>query len=272
MIYNDSEKIALPKVNIAGVWVSSARTSQVLRALGNVLDKDQGRFPIVIATPNPEQVVQASRDREFSEFLNTRVDVAIPDGIGLVWASRILTFTGKINRSIPERVAGVEVATELLMISAEKNKKVLILGGEYQGRGEEVTNKLQSLFGLKNGQIEYNYVAGNIDEYLLEGNQAEMRLISKYRPDVIMVAFGAPRQERWIEERLPLLEDVGVRIVMSVGGTLDFWMGKVKRAPDIMQRLGLEWLWRLVLEPWRWRRQLRLIEFVGLVGKQMFGR
>ncbi|HRN71205.1 MAG TPA: WecB/TagA/CpsF family glycosyltransferase, partial [Candidatus Woesebacteria bacterium] len=93
-------------------------------------------------------------------------------------------------------------------------------------------------------------------------------IVADYKPQILFVAFGSPYQELWLYHHADRLQGI---ICMGVGGSFDFLTGRVKRAPMLIRRLGLEWFFRLIVEPWRWKRQLRLVEFVYLIGKQRLG-
>ena len=101
-------------------------------------------------------------------------------------------------------------------------------------------------------------------------DEALERLIEKLKPELVFVALGAPAQERWIVEHAEFLEKNGAKLAMAVGGSFDFIFDKVSRAPLLIQKIGLEWLWRLIKQPWRRHRQVRLIEFIYLVFKEIF--
>lgn len=209
-----------------------------------------------IFTPNPEQVVLARHDRNFARVIK-QGDYLLPDGIGLVKASAILHFFGKTTARIPERIAGVELVEYLLSLAKKKNLKSLIIGGR-----DYAAYLPDNVFWTEAYQNKKHIHP--VEEQLLE------KLIKKIKPDLVFVALGAPAQEEWIIEHIGLLEQNGAKIAMAVGGSFDFIFDKVSRAPVFMQKMGLEWLWRLIKQPWRRRRQLRLIEFICLVCKEIF--
>jgi N-acetylglucosaminyldiphosphoundecaprenol N-acetyl-beta-D-mannosaminyltransferase len=198
-----------------------------------------------IATVNPEFVMAASRDPQFMRVLK-HADLCIPDGIGLIYASRWM------GRPLPERVAGSELVYRLAEQAAEQGWRLFLLGAA-PGVAEEAAAKFQALYpGL---EIAGTY-AGSPTE---SDNEFIVSLINKSKADLLFVAYGAPNQDKWIARNQDVLSTV--RLAVGVGGSLDFISGRSKRAPEWVQQLGLEWLYRLMREPWRWRRMLALPRF-----------
>ncbi len=231
----------------------------------------------VVFTPNPEQIVMAKHNQSFAENLQ-KADWLLPDGIGLIWAAALLKFFGKAPHKIRERIAGVEVVEYLL----QKNLKTLIIGGrDYVGSFEGVltrTNRaslggeafedLKSLKKIRNNLYWTEGYQEKTDILPVE-EEALDKIITELKPDLVFVALGAPDQERWILEHYDLLQKNQVKIAMAVGGSFDFLFFKVARAPQSWQKIGLEWLWRLMKQPWRGKRQLKLIEFIYLLIREI---
>lgn len=200
----------------------------------------------IVMTPNPEQIILARRDKRFYQSLQT-ADILLPDGSGLVWASGVRT-----------QLTGSDSVVEILRLARAQKLKILLIGGRYQSD--------------KNGQILANqthvyYTQGyhNINQPTQKETDSIKLLISDLRPDVVLVAFGAPAQEKWLAASRIFLQKNHVRLAMSVGGSFDFILGKVSRAPASWRNLHLEWFWRLLQEPHRLKRQLALPQFVFLV-------
>ncbi|MEO8581658.1 MAG: WecB/TagA/CpsF family glycosyltransferase [Patescibacteria group bacterium] len=217
---------------------------------------------LAIATPNPEQIVQASQDPEFKTAL-TKFDLFLPDGQGIVWASKIL------RRPLSERIAGVDVVEELVKEMEQKKQTGLIVGGRgYQesiSAGQPLKEKCVE---ITVGDTKLTWFRDfNRDE--VADSQDVLTCVQKNKPTFVFVALGAPYQEEWVSQHREALQKAGVKCVMVVGGAFDVLTGKVQRAPDLIQHIGFEWGWRLLQQPWRWRRQLRLIEFVKLVLQQV---
>ncbi|MFQ6058833.1 MAG: WecB/TagA/CpsF family glycosyltransferase [Anaerolineae bacterium] len=206
--------------------------------------------PHQVVTVNPEFIVAAQEDAEFREILNA-ASLALPDGIGVVWASRFLSR----RRPLRERVAGSDLVPKIAALAAKRGYRLFLLGAA-PGVAEEAARRLcRENPGLT--------VAGTHAGSPSPDEEDEIvALVRAARPHVLFVAYGAPAQDRWIARNL---ERLGVPVAMGVGGAFDFIAGVAVRAPVWVQRLGLEWLHRLWHEPWRWRRQLALLKFVGLV-------
>jgi N-acetylglucosaminyldiphosphoundecaprenol N-acetyl-beta-D-mannosaminyltransferase len=220
----------------------------------------QNAPPLTIFTPNPEIVVAAAHQPTFQATV-AQADYLIPDGIGLVWASRWRQALGQSKQIIPERIAGTDVVAQLIDLAAQQNWRVLVIGGrDYLTGTNPAAQPAQHLAQLP-GQVwwlpGYNHIA---EPTGAEKNQVITEL-NRLKPTIVLVAFGAPHQEEWVIRHRLELTQAGVRLAMTVGGALDFLLGKVPRAPKAWQQLGLEWLYRLICQPWRIWRQLALIEF-----------
>lgn len=248
------EKSKAPKpVAILGVPVHPVTTAEVLALVTDWMGDARLHQ---IATVNPEFVMKAQADPDFFRVL-TEADLCIPDGIGLLWAGRYL------GRPIPERVAGSDLVYQIAGLAAVNGWPLFLLGAA-PGVAEEAARILK---GLYPGLIIAGCYAGSPDP---AENEAIVRLINASQAELLYVAYGAPRQDNWItrnRESLPC-----VRLALGVGGSLDFITGRSVRAPQWLQRLGLEWLHRLIHEPWRWRRMLALPRFVLAVISQRRGR
>ncbi len=179
-----------------------------------------------IATVNPEFLVEAHQNKAFREILNKTV-LNICDGAG------ISTWAKWLYRKNIVRIPGVEVAEMLCSIAEKEGKSVYFLGGF--GVAETAANQMKKKYSnLK--------IAGTED-----GNPAECsQKLLKSKPDIIFVAFGAPKQELWIQK---YAKETGAKIAIGIGGTFDFWAGKIPRAPQWMRDLGIEWLYRFSQEP-----------------------
>jgi len=210
------------------------------------------KLPILIATPNPEQVMLSRRDSVFLDHLQS-FDLRIPDGNGLVWASKLLAKKTD-QPKLTQRITGVWLTKELLKKAERAKKQVLIIGGRRYKNYVLDYLRLNWTEGYENIQVPQE-----AEERALE------KLLLSLKPVYIFVAFGAPAQEAWIINHRDLLDKAGVKIAMTVGGAFDMLFGITPRAPGWIRVLQLEWLYRLIQEPTRWRRQLKLFEFVKLV-------
>ncbi len=206
-----------------------------------------------VVTVNPEFVMRAQSDLVFRQVLD-EADLAIPDGQGLLWAARVL------GTPLRERVAGSDMAPALAELSARKGYRLYLLGAA-PGVAEKAADVLQSRYpGV---QIVGTYAGSPA---LDEEDEIVARIVAA-QPDFLFVAYGAPAQDLWIHRNQPRLQ---VPVAMGIGGTLDFVAGVRKRAPAWMRRIGLEWLYRLMQEPSRWRRMLALPRFAVRVAEFKF--
>lgn len=216
--------------------------------LGRQLQGDPGQLHHVV-TLNAEILYKAQSDAALLDIIN-RAALVTPDGSGIVMAVQKLC-----GREI-ERVTGIDLMLELCRRSAACGWRVYLLGAK-PGVAEAAALKLEQDFGT--------LVCGWHDGYFKEEDQAWIiGEINEKKPDILFVAMGAPRQDFWIDSNR---ERLHVPLVMGVGGCYDVISGNVKRAPVFFQRMGIEWLWRLLCEPWRWRRMLALPKFLLLVNK-----
>lgn len=247
----------MTKISFLGVKVDKQSRKEALEKVVQMAIDGKKHY---IVTPNPEFVILAQEDKEFAKILN-RADLAVPDGIGLVWASKLLY--GKDG--LKERITGVDLMADMCQLAAQRNWSVFLLGAK-EGVAKKCAQKLELKYGLR--------VLGTYSGWADQSEDRKVRQIINQkignRPcHFIFVAYGAGKQEKWIERNLA---KIPARVAMGVGGSFDFLSGEVRRAPKLIRKLGLEWFWRLVSQPWRWRRQLALPKFVFLVLKEKFFR
>lgn len=235
-----------PRITILGIPINRLTLAETLVQIRAFMDEPRLHQ---ICTPNPEFVMTAQQDGEFRRIL-THADLCIPDGVGLVWASRWL------RQPIPERVPGSELVYHLAEFAAASHYRLFLLGAA-AGVAEQAGHILQARYP---GLIIAGTYAGSPDP---AEDEVICGRINTSQADMLYVAYGAPAQDKWIDRnrgRIPT-----VRVAIGIGGALDFITGKAIRAPRFMQKLGLEWLYRLWREPWRWRRMLALPRFIWAV-------
>ncbi len=204
-----------------------------------------------VCTVNPEFIMIAQQDPIFFAILQ-RAAVCVPDGVGLLWASRYLGLP------LPERVTGSDGVPYIARHAAERGWKIFFLGAA-PGVAEQAAAILQQRCpGLNVAGTYGGSPAAGEEDHIVE-------LVNSSGADILFVAYGAPEQDKWIARNLPRLQ---VSMAMGVGGSLDFIAGLVPRAPKWMRQRGLEWLYRLLRQPWRWRRMLRLPRFILAVRRQ----
>lgn len=240
----------------------SKQKSELLNLIQAQLIPERGVAPslLTIFTPNPEQIVQAHQQPLFAKALGFG-GILLPDGAGLVAASRILARFGKAQ-PLPQRISGIEVVESVLAMLRQTPLKGLIIGGRYL---EAYAQSLRDA----GSDIAWLEAYQNAKSPTKQEEQTVRDTLTRLKPSVVFVALGAPEQELWVANHQSQLESAGVRIAMVVGGSFDMLSGAVPRAPQWMQRSNLEWLFRLITQPWRWRRQLRLIQFMGIVLREL---
>lgn len=234
---------------LLGVPFNINSKEEILEEITSRLKEEHQKTFIV--TPNPELVMLAHYNKHYQKILNS-AQVSLPDGVGIVWASRIL------SKGIQTRIAGVDFVKSLVKHVA-KQPVTIGLFGAGEGVAEEAAECLRKMY--PEAQIVY---ASHLPPFETD-TYANRKPVIEKQIDILFVALGSPKQEEWIYNHL---DQLPVKVVMGVGGAFDMISGRVRRAPRAMQTIGLEWLWRLITQPWRWRRQLRLIEFVWLVVKE----
>lgn len=241
-------------VEILGVRVHAATMPEALERIAAFVAEGPSHQ---VVTVNPEFVMTARRNPAFRQVLN-QADLALPDGIGLVWAARLLYERG----ALPERVAGVDMVERLAEASARRGWRLYFLGAA-EGVADRAAQVLAHRYP---GLSVAGAFAGSPAEAEAEALIARVRAA---RPDILFVAYGAPAQDMWIARHRDKLQ---VPVAMGVGGAFDFIAGVARRAPRWVQQAGLEWLHRLICQPWRWRRMTALPRFAALVAWQRLSR
>ena len=230
------------KIDILGVKVDSVTMAQAVAQVEGYMDE---RKNVLIATANAEMIMRATHDEELKNILNDAA-LVVPDGAGTVWAAHHLGY------EMPERVAGFDLAQELMRIAPSKKQKVFFFGSA-PGVAEKAKAKAEELYpGIE--------IVGTRDGYFKpEDEPAIIEEIKAAHPDLLLAALGVPKQEKWLNAHL---KELGVPVAIGVGGTLDVMAGVMKRAPYWMQKAKLEWLFRGLLQPKRAGRLMALPKFV----------
>lgn len=226
----------MEKVNILGVNIDNVTMKQ---AVDKVLKMTDSVGAKMVFTPNSEIIEMATKDKELFKILN-EADLLTPDGIGVIYASKI------IGKPLKEKVAGCELAENIFKKVSDTNKTLFFLGGKPGVAQTAYENLIKKYKNLK--------IVGTNDGYFTNDDEI-IEKISQKSPDILFVCLGVPKQEKWIYKNKGKLN---CKVLMGLGGSLDLFAGKAKRAPDIFIRLGLEWFYRLICEPTRYKRMARL--------------
>lgn len=240
----------MQNVDILGVEFSNRTLNETIELIDKQLESPREE-PFHVITANPEIVMQLNRDEEF-KTIQSKAGLVTADGVGVLFGARIL------GKRIKERVTGIEILTELLKLSEMNAYSVYLLGAN-----EGTSIKLEALLnrnyptlrisGRRNGYFDNNEVESIVEE------------INKCKTDLLVMAMGSPRSHKWFDNHR---EKLDVKVVIGVGGSFDTLTGKVKRAPILIRKLNLEWLYRRLQEPSRAERQKDLFRFIREVLKK----
>ena len=224
------------KINVLGVTFDNITLQQALTQGDAMLGEDKFHY---VVTPNPEFVLSAEKNEAFRVVLNG-ADLTIPDGIGVVHAARIL------GTPLTERVPGIEFGTGMLQALDARGGRLFLLGakpGVAHTAGERIAEQYPNLV-----------VCGSQDGYFKD-DASVVRAIAEAKPDLLFVCLGAPKQELWMAKYGTM---TGAKLAIGMGGALDVFAGNVERAPEVWQKMGMEWAYRLMKEPQRAGRMAKL--------------
>lgn len=234
------------KVRVLNVSINAVTMAEAVNQVEKMIFVGhQTKRPHLVATANAEMVMQAQQDFELANILKI-ADLVVPDGAGVVWAAR------QKGQTVPERVAGFDLAQKLFALSAIKGYRLFFLGSspEVIHKAKDKAEKLYE--GIK--------VVGTHHGFFTKADEANIiQQIRQKQPDILFVALGVPKQEKWIYRHLMELQ---IPVSIGVGGTFDVMAGVMKRAPLWMQKLNLEWSYRLIKQPQRIGRMMALPKFV----------
>lgn len=229
--------------NILGVDVTCIEYEELKKQVTMDIKNDKKSSIVAI---NPEKILKARKDSELKELLNSST-YKIPDGVGVIYASKIK------KGNIKKRITGIDSMEMICALSAEKGYKIFMYGAK-----EETISLAKKKLEEKFPKIN---IVGTINGYE-KNNQKIIKAINDSQAQIVFVALGSPKQEYWIRNNK---DKVCANIFQGVGGSFDVFSGNIKRAPEWMQKIGLEWLYRLLKEPKRIFRQVKLLKFIGLV-------
>lgn len=230
------------KEEILKVNVSVTSYDDLEKSIIKDIESNKKSFIVAI---NPEKILKARKDEKLKNLLNNAT-YEIPDGIGVIYASKLR------KGNIKTRITGIDSMEMLCKLSEEKKYKIFMYGAK-----EETIKKAKENLEIKFPNIQ---IVGTINGYE-KNNDKIINAINKSKADIVFVALGSPKQEYWITENM---DKVSAKIFQGVGGSFDVFSGNIKRAPKWMQKIGLEWLYRLIKEPKRIFRQIKLVKFLWL--------
>ncbi|MET3655382.1 WecB/TagA/CpsF family glycosyltransferase [Sporosarcina psychrophila] len=234
------------KETILGVQVNTENYDELIpKVFRNIEDKKKS---LVVAI-NPEKLMKAKEDPGLKALLN-RAEFQIPDGIGVIIASKLK------KGSISSRITGIDMMDRIVREAARTGRAVFLYGAK-PGVADKAAQQLKQTYPDL-------IVAGTQDGYESDTSKV-LETINKAKPDILFVAMGSPKQEQWIEQHR---DNLYPTLYQGVGGSFDVLAGNVKRAPAAFQRMGAEWLYRLLKEPSRLKRQMNLPKFLFEVFKQ----
>lgn len=267
----------MDKTLILGTRIDNLTVEEAVQKIAKLCSQ---KTASLISTPNVEFIINAKHDNYFRTILNHESKLNLPDGIGLLWAAKFKTlplpkvpvlreiaillewvatlmflpiYPRWFHHPLREKISGSDFIWPLAKMAAKEKLRLFLLGGA-PTVAERVALKLQTdIYGLRIAGVH----SGSPDE-----TEEIIDAINKSKADILLVAFGSPKQEIWLNS---YLKKTICKIGMGVGGTFDFIAGVKPRAPFWMRRVGLEWLFRLAIEPHRWKRQLAIPKFIWLV-------
>lgn len=242
----------MDKKKILEITIPIQEKKEVLEKIIKYIKNPKDFFHIV--SLNPENLVICQENERFKKVIET-AQIKIIDGIGIVLA-------GRLNNLRLKKLTGVDLMSKLIKIASKMRLRVLLIGGK-----DNLAIKLADCYSERYPKAKFFGDKGikNIKRPKKEEEKRIFSIVACFKPHLVFVAFGSPYQELWIDHHQKKFSKM---VVMGVGGAFDFLSGDVSRAPLFIQKLGLEWLYRLFNQPWRWRRQLRLIKFIYFILKQ----
>lgn len=263
--------------NVLNIKIDDITRAEAINRLAALMEQ---KSKSIITTPNAEYIINAQKDEIFRKVLNEESSLNLPDGAGVLWAAKFLEiklpknkwlriplalitwllsliflfiFIKAKKRPLPEKISGSDYIWDIARFAAANNHKIFLLGGA-PTVAERTALKLQTdVFDLRVGGV-HSGMAEDFDEIA--------EAINRSRSDILLVAFGSPKQEKWLSQHL---KKTCCKIGVGLGGSFDFIAGTQQRAPRWVQSLGFEWLHRLTQEPLRIKRQMAIPKLMWLV-------
>ena len=237
------------KITVGGVGFDNLTMTEAVKAVMR-----GGEEVWRICTPNALMLEACNRNPQYRELLNS-ASMVLADGAGVVAAAK------RQGTPLRERIAGIDFGESLLREAAKSGDRVFLLGGADGVAAKAAENMQKKYPELKICGVYWGYFEKGGDE-----NRRVLGMIRACRPDILMVCFGFPMQEYWMRDNLSMLPSV--RVAVGLGGSLDVWAGRVRRAPKAVQRCGMEWAWRMTAEPKRLKQLPQMMRFAHMVRLQ----
>lgn len=234
-------------VEILGIPFLNGKFQQVVHFLSERIENQVKSF---IVTANPEIVMYSQENLPYQKIIKS-ADLIVPDGVGIIIASQIL------KNPIQERIAGYDLMLQLLQLANRHQWRIYLLGGRPESNEKAVKHIATKYPGVQIAGSHHGYFSGEEDKIREE--------IYRANADIVFVALGFPKQEKWIADHF---DQFSKGVFMGVGGSIDVLAGVVKRAPRVWQKMNLEWLYRLIKQPSRWRRMMALPKFIMEIIRQ----
>lgn len=238
---------------LLGIEVKNQSKNEVLEKIKKYIDL-HNQFCHIVSL-NPENIVVVQKNNIFKKVIET-AQIQLIDGVGIVLAAQIL------NIPIGMRLTGIDLMKELLELAEKGRLTVLLIGGR-----PNLALQLADCYKTQFPEANFFGIEGfkNIQKPTKKEENKILSIVRSSKPNLIFAAFGSPAQELWLARCSNAFKGI---VCMGVGQGFDVAAHLVNRAPILIQKIGFEWLYRLVTQPWRWRRQLRLIQFIWLVLKE----
>lgn len=263
--------------NFLGIRFFDNNKGRLLKVLRERLKKKEFSW---IATVNPEFVMESEKNKNFKEILK-KTDFNVIDGIGLIWAKMVENEKLKMKRIFKglevginvvqgkhanKVITGADLVDDLCKMAEKVGYRVYFLGG-WQNRAEQSAKYFLKKYPKLRVAGFYAGMRSNEEEnvskeMIIDRDRDILRCLGGVEIDILFVAYAMKKQEEWIWRNLEELKKMKVRLVMGVGRSMDYYSGELKRAPSWVRRMGFEWLYSLIKEPKRWKRQLELPKFV----------
>ena len=239
------------RIDVMGVGFDSLTLNEAVTEALRLISEHRSAY---VVTPNPEIVMMCRADTEVMDAVQ-KADLVLPDGIGVVYGAKIL------GTPLKQKVPGIDFAQALMEELSKTGGRAFLMGSK-PGVAEMAAETLRNRYpGLT--------ICGTQDGYFKD-DAPVIAAINEAKPDLLFVCLGAPKQELWMKRNASKLN---VGIMAGLGGSLDVFAGTVKRAPVFFRKFGLEWFYRLVKEPWRFKRMMKLPKFLfACIGKKLRGR